>query len=104
MTAPICAQVVELLESVWNAVIDLFLVWIALRIRLADTFGDNACVTFSMTSVFAVFTLHSRRVFQEVATESTTHDVVELLSDKLVTIHLVDLFLSLSDGTFSVET
>lgn len=56
-----------------------------------------------MASIFAVFALHPSRVFEKVATESTSHDVVELLYDEFVTIQLVDLFFALSYGTFAVQ-
>lgn len=55
-----------------------------------------------MASIFAVFALHAGRVFEKVATESATHDVVELLYHEFVAIQLVDLFLALPHGTFAV--
>lgn len=41
MTTPIGAHIVELLETMWNAMIDLFLVWIGFRIGFADTLGND---------------------------------------------------------------
>ena len=55
-----------------------------------------------MASIFAVFALHTSRVFEKVATESATHDVVELLYDEFVAIEFVDLFFALSHGAFAV--
>ena len=57
-----------------------------------------------MASIFAVFALHTGRIFEKVATESATHDVIELLYDEFVTIQLVDLFFALSHGTFAVKS
>lgn len=56
-----------------------------------------------MTSVFAVFALHTSGVFQKIAAKRTSHNVVKLLRYKLVPIHLMDNFLTLTDGSFSVE-
>ena len=104
MTAPICCEVGEGLEPVRNTVVDLLLVRVGFSIRLADTLGDDAGVALRVTCVFAVLTLHSRRVFEEIAAKSTTHDVVELPLYELVAVHLVNLFFSLTDGALSVET
>lgn len=57
-----------------------------------------------MTGVFAVFALHASRILEKVATQSTAHDVVKLLYDKLVTVQLVYLFFPLSHGTFTVQS
>lgn len=54
-----------------------------------------------MTGIFAIRTLHTCRILEKVAAKRTTHDVVELLLHKPVSIHLVYLFLACTDGTFS---
>ncbi len=59
--------------------VDLFLVWVRLRIRLAYTLGDNACITLCVASVLAILALHTRGILKELATERTTHDIVKLL-------------------------
>lgn len=104
MAAPICTHIGKLLETMRNAMVDLLFIWVCLCIGLADTFCNHACIALRVASVFAVFALHTRRVLEEIATQCTTHDVVELLLHELVTIHLVDLFLPLADSTLSVES
>ena len=103
VTAPVGGEVGETFEAVRNPVVDLLLVWIGLVVRLTDTLGDNLGVAFAVAGVFAVRTLHPRRVFEEVSAQRTAHDVVELLSDELVALLLVDLLLLLPHGTLSIE-
>lgn len=57
-----------------------------------------------MAGVFAVFALHASRVLEKVATQRTAHDVIELLYNKFVTIQFVDLFFTLSHGTFAIQS
>ena len=59
--------------------IDLLLVWIRFCIGFAYTLGNDAGIAFRMASVLAILALHSSRVFEKVATEGATHNVVELL-------------------------
>lgn len=87
-----------------DTVVDLFLIGIGLVVRLADTLGHHLGVAFLMASVLAVGALHPGGVFKKVAAEGTAHDVVELLSDELVALLLVDLLLLLSNCTLAVET
>lgn len=87
-----------------NPVVDLLLVGIGLIVCLADTLGDNLGIAFAMASILAVRALHTCGVLEEISTQRTAHDVVELLGDKLVALLFVDLFLLLADGTLSVET
>jgi len=84
--------------------VDLLLVRIRFGIGLADTLGDDTRVALGVAGIFAVFALHSGGILEEIAAQSTSHDVVELLRYELMAVHLVDLFLPLSDGTFSVES
>ena len=86
-----------------DAVVDLFLVRISLGITLADTLGDNAGVALGVASVLAVLALHTSGILEEVGAERTAHDVVELLLDKLVSVHLVDFLLALADGTLATQ-
>lgn len=104
VTAPVGAHIREFLETMRDAMIDLFLVRVGLCIRLADTFGNDACVAFRVTSVFTIFTLHSRRVFEEFTAERTAHDVVKLLRDEFVAVHLMDFLFALTYSTFSVKS
>jgi hypothetical protein len=56
-----------------------------------------------MTRVVAVRALHTGGILQEFTTESTTHNVVELLLDELVSVLLDDIFFTLTDGTFTTK-
>lgn len=103
MTAPIGGHVGVGLETVRDAVVDLLLVGIRLGIALADTLGDDAGVALGVAGILAVLALHASRVLEEVAAEGAPHDVVELMLDKLVAIHLVDLFLALADRALPIQ-
>ena len=104
MAAPVCAHIREFVEAMRNTMIDLLLVWICLGVGLADTLGDNTSITLCVASIFAILALHTRRVFEKISTESTTHDVVKLLRNKFVAVHLMNFLFSLTDSTFSVES
>lgn len=84
--------------------VDPLFIGVGLVVRLADTFCDHLSVTLLVASVLAVCALHACGVLEEISTQGTAHDVVELLGDKLVTLLFVDLFLFLAHGTLSVET
>lgn len=56
-----------------------------------------------MASIFAVFALHTGRVFKKVTTQRTSHYIIELLNHKLVAIQLVNLFFALADSAFAIE-
>lgn len=104
MAAPICTYVREILETMRYTVIDLLFVWVGLIIRLADAFCDYLGVAFGVAGVFAVLTLHAGRVFEQFSTESTTHDIVELLLDEFVALLFVNLFFLLSYSTLPIKT
>ena len=59
MTAPIRTHIRKLLKTMWDPVIDLLLVRIGFRIRLADTFRNHARVALGMAGIFAVLALHT---------------------------------------------
>ena len=103
MATPVCTHIRELLETMRNAMVDFLLVRIRLCVGLADTFGNNAGIAFRVTSVFAILTLHPRRVFEKVSAKSAAHDVVELLGHELVAVHFMNLLFALTNSTFSVE-
>ena len=84
--------------------IQLFLVRIRFRIGFADAFCDNFRVAFFMTCIFTVLTLHTSRILQEVSTEGTPHNVVELLQDKFMAEHFMNLFFTLTYSTFAIQT
>lgn len=104
MATPVGRDVGEALETVGNAVVDLFLVGVGLVVRFADTLGHDLGVALAMASVFTIRTLHARGVLEEFSTERTAHNVVELLCDELVALLLVNLFLLLTHGTLTIET
>lgn len=104
MATPIGRDIGEILETMRDTMINFLLVGISLVVGFADTFRDHFGITLPMASVLAILTLHTGSIFQEIATKSTAHDVVELLRDKLVALLFVNLFLSLADGTLSVKT
>ncbi len=84
-----------------DAMVDLLLVRIRLGIALANALGDDTRITLCVASVLAVLALHAGRVLEEVAAKGASHNVVELVLDELMAVHLVDLLLALADGTLS---
>lgn len=84
--------------------IDLLLVWVGFVVGLADTLGNDFRVALFVASVLAVGTLHTRGILEKFSTQRTTHDVVELLGDELVTLLLVNVLFLLAHGTLTVET
>ena len=63
MAAPIGPHVGEVLESVWDSVIELLLIRVCFRIRFADTFGNDLRVAFFVARIFAILALHTSGVF-----------------------------------------
>lgn len=104
VATPVGANIGELLETMRNAMIDLLLIRISLRIGFTDTLRNHARVTFRVAGVLAVLALHTGRVLEEVAAKCTSHDIVKLLRHELVTEHLVDQFLTLANGSLTVKS
>ena len=99
VTTPVGTNIRELLETMRNAMVNLLLLWIGLGVRFTDTLRDHASITFGVTGVFTVLTLHSSRILQEVAAQSTSHDVVELLRHEFVAVHFVNKLLTLTNSS-----
>ena len=104
MTTPVCTHVGEAFESMWDPMIQFLLLGICLGVGLADTFGHDLGVAFLMTGILAIRTLHASGVLQEIPAEGASHDVIELLGDELVSVHLMYLFLSLTNSALAVES
>lgn len=101
MAAPICTHVCHSFKSVRDTVIELLLLRVRLCVGFRHALCDNLCVTLFMAGIFAIRTLHACRVLEKVTAERTTHDIVELLLHKPVPIHLMYLFFTRTDCTFS---
>lgn len=104
MTAPVGTHVREVLESVWDTMIELLLIRVGFRVGFADTFGDDLGVAFFVARIFAILALHTRGVLQKLAAKSTTHDIVELLEHKFMAVKFMNFFFALADGAFTVKT
>jgi hypothetical protein len=104
VTTPIGTHVGEIFEPMRNAVVELRLVWIGFGVRLGDALGNHLWVALLVTRVVAVRALHTGSILEKFATESTSHDVVELLLHELVPILLDHIFFALTDGTFATKT
>jgi hypothetical protein len=87
-----------------DAMIDLSFIGIRFSSRLGDTFGDNFFVASFVASEFAISTLHTSGIFEQLSTQSATHDVVELLLDKFVSILFMDFFLLLTNSTLTTKS
>ena len=84
--------------------IQLLFVRIGLSVGLADTFGNDFREALLVARILAVLALHTRGIFQKVSTQRTSHNVVELLRDKFVTVLLLNLLFPLAYSTFAVQT
>lgn len=98
-------EVLRSVEAMGYTVVDLVFVFFRFRVGLADAFGDNLRETFLMAGVSAVVALVSRTLEQEFSAIRALHDLVELMSDELVAVHLVDFVLVLlADGALTSKT
>lgn len=87
----------------WYSMVEFLFVGICLRVRLADALGDNTFVTFFMASVLAILALHAGRIFEKISTKCTPHDIVKLLDDELVAVHLVYFLFALPDSALAIQ-
>lgn len=73
-------------------------------VRLGDTLGNHLWITLLVTGVSTVFALIPLSGTQELLTERAQDGLVELRLHELVSVHLMDLSPSLTDGSLSAET
>jgi len=71
------------------------------RIRFAYTFGDDLGKTFFMTSVATIFTLVTRSLEEEFTAIGAKDNLVELMLDEFVTIHLMHLSFALPNSALT---
>ena len=84
--------------------VELLFIGICFRVGFADAFGHYLGIAAFVTCVFAIFALHASRVLEQLTAKGATNDAVKLLSDEFMAILLGNLFLALSNGSFSIET
>lgn len=84
--------------------IDLLLVWVGFGVTLADTLCNHAGIALGMAGVLAVLALHAGGVLEEIAAKRAAHNVVELVLDELVAVHLVDFLLALTNSALSAKS
>jgi len=104
MTTPISTHIGEVLETMRDTVVEFGFVRIGFGVGLSDTLGDDLGITLFVAGVIAVRALHASSILEELAAESTTHNVVELLLHKFVTVLFDHLFLSLTNSAFPAES
>lgn len=75
----------------------------AVGIRLGNALGDDLGVALFVTGITTVLALVPFSSKEELLTKSTHDGLVELALNKLMTVHFIDIALSLSDGTLSTE-
>lgn len=68
MTAPVCPNIREFIESVGNLMVESLLIRAGLRVQLAETFYEDLLVTLLMAGVPAVRTLHASGILQQIST------------------------------------
>ena len=88
----------------WYAMIYLLFIGVCFRVGFAYTLRDYFRIAFLVASIFAVFALHPSGILEKLFTQSTAHDIIELLQHELVSIKLVYFFFALANGSFTVET
>ena len=84
--------------------VDFLLVRVRLVVCLADTFRDYLGIALLVAGIFAIGTLHASSILEKIPAKSASHNVVELLRNKLVALFFVYLFLPLADCTLTVKT
>ncbi len=84
--------------------INLLFVRISLCIRLAYTLRDHTRIALRVASIFTVLALHARGILEEIAAQRTSHNVIELLLDELVAVHLVNFLLPLPNGALATKS
>lgn len=104
MTAPIRRDIGEVLKTMRDAVINFFFIGISLVIGFTDTLRDDFRIALAMASIFAILTLHTSSILEELPAERTTHNIVELLSNEFVSLFLVDFLFSLANRTLTIQT
>lgn len=104
MTAPIRRNIGKVFETMRDAMVDFFFIGISLVVGFADTLCDDFRVALAMASVFTILALHPSGILEELSTERTTHNVVELLSNEFVSLFLVDFFFPLTNRTLPIQT
>jgi len=102
MATPRGSHIGESLEAVRDTMIDLFLITFT-SVGFGYAFGYDFLITFLVASVPAVFTLIAESVQQEVIAESTENQLVELLLDEFVPIHLMYLVLAFTNSTLTTK-
>jgi hypothetical protein len=88
----------------WDTMVDLCFVRIGFCCWLRNALGNHFSVATLVAGELAVGTLHTSGILEEFSTESTTHNVVELLLNEFVTVLFVYFFLLLTNGTLTAKT
>lgn len=102
MAAPVGADVCDRLEAMRDTMIDLVFVLPSSSFRY--TLCDHLLVALLMASVPTVFALVASSVEEEITAERAFHELVELLLNKLVSIHLVDIPFTHTKSTLTTKT
>lgn len=104
MTTPVSADVGHWLKPMGYPVVELLFFRVHVLIRFGYTLCNHFFVALLVTSVFAVRTLVPSGVLEEISAECTTHDVIELLLDKFVPIHFMNLLFTLTNSTLASKS
>ena len=104
MTTPVGRDIRKSFPTMGDAVVDLLLVRVGLVIGLADALGNDLGIAPSVTQILAVGTLHTSSVLQQLTTEGTAHDVVELLINEFMALLLGNNLLLLPNGTLAIKS
>jgi hypothetical protein len=107
MTTPIRPNIRKGFKPMWNPMIQFLLIRVLresdqrgetnmrgyrLGVCLANTFGNDFGVTFTVTRVLAVLALVAGEFEEEFAAEGTAHHLVEIFDDEFVAVDFVGDF------------
>lgn len=73
------------------------------RIGFRYTLGNHLLVALLVTGVSAVLALITEGIEQELAAEGAENELVELLLNEFMSVHLVHLVLAFSNGTLTAK-
>jgi hypothetical protein len=86
-----------------DPVVQLLFIRILFRFGFGNALCNDLFEALSVASVLAVFAL-STSTGKEIRAKGAAHDLIELLDSKLVSVHLLDLALSLADSSGTAQS
>lgn len=102
VATPFGTSIQHRLESMWDTVVQLGFIWVNIVVGFRNTFRDHLLVAFFVAQELTVLALEPG-VSQELSTQCTAHDIVELFLDKLMAQLFEDFLFLLTDGPVTAQ-